>query len=620
MTSKVSYFLIAFFLSIFLVSYSNIQAQEGNIIQVKSEPIELYADKMYIPCEDPANPACEAYPENTAHPDPANPDHELLIANEELPANTDFYIVGCINSGTGIHCTTGVEQLDEMLNSLPGGDTMIPDPSYQFKSLTNPVKTDENGNLSVIVRSFSPQVTSHIFNAYYIVDQDLLPTTIAIQPSGAPEQSLHLQSFEQVTPQASSVGTRIPRRRQRPRGQRFVDWDPKGRTFDIKSLEPITEVEVSLLNNFKDLFVYKSIINPQIVQANGEFNFWVPNGIYYLQFAKLPETHSWPIAMDQVHPNYSLAYFCDPEVKDNENMPVPLYYDQFSIIEFNKLVHCDVPLDPGTNPPIKTPVRTIDYGLVKNSLDGSFTFSGKVSHPFTKVQLMAQSTERIVQEIEADKLGFWRTTLLPGSYPLTTEGIPDKIMIRYIKKDLTATQIYEPVGGLTLDPILNYIEGYAYDSNGQILSNARVGIKQKGSDKIIYLTVADDQGYFKIGSQYLPSLPYDLVFSLDKTNVIVTSSQFLTSNQSYFQTKDLNLVLDNNNSVPLTTVAISSFKAIKSGESLDGNSSIPTEEIKTKKSGSSANLVIILLLILIATGLVIFKLKKNRNITTETSL
>ncbi|OGK64726.1 hypothetical protein A2313_01875 [Candidatus Roizmanbacteria bacterium RIFOXYB2_FULL_41_10] len=621
MLKKLGVVFVVVIFGLFLLETGQGQAQEAEIIQVKSEAIELFADTMYIPCEDPLNPICEPYPENTAHPDPANPDHELKIANEEFEPNTEVYIAGCINTGSGIHCTTGDEQLDEKLNNIPGGDMMTPDPSYQFKALTNPVRTDESGNLEVIVRSFSPQVTSHIFNAYYVTDQDVSPTTITVDPSVSPEESLHLQSFERTTTTPTPATIRRPRR-NRPKGQRFIDWDPKGRTFDIRSLEPITGVEVTLLDNFKNLFSYKKIINPQIVQANGEFNFWVPNGIYYLQFAKLPETHTWPVTMDKVHPNYSLAYYCDPEVKDSENLPVSLYYNQFSIIEFNKLVHCDVPLDPGNNTPIRTPVKIIDFGLNRNTADGSLTYSGKVSHPFTKVQLMAQSTERIVQEVEADKLGFWRTTLLTGLYPLTAKGVPDKIVLRYIKKDLTASQVFEPIGGITFEPLLNYIEGYAYDPEGKIIPEARVGIKQENSDKVIYLATADKGGYFKIGSQYLPSLPYDLVFSNPKnnTNEIVASSQFLAGNQEYLQSKQLNLISADNRAVPLATVAVSSFKALRTGQNQNLNSSGEPIDEQSEETSSifSPALLITLFLVVVAGGLLIYTFAKNKKTSSTT--
>lgn len=586
-------------------------AQESNKIKVKSEPIELDITAIYIPCENPADPICQPYPDNVTHPDPANVDHELYLENEGFPPNTEVYITGCINTNSGIHCTTGDEGLDTMLNSLPGGDTMIPDLSYQFKALHNPVRTDQNGNLSIIVRSFTPQVTSHTFNAYLVYDQDNIPTSIAVGPSVTPDSAIHLQTFANLTPTRTPIVVR-PRIVQR----RNHEQDPKGRLFDIKSLEPVTGIEVTLLDNFRNLFNYKNLVNPQLVQTNGEFNFWVPNGIYYLQFAKLPETHTWPIEIKDVHSNYALAYYCDPDVKDSQNQPVPLYYNQFSIIEFNKLVHCDVPIDPGTNAPWRSSVRTLDYGLNRNPLNGSFTFSGKVTHPFTKIQLVGQSMEKVVQETEADKFGFWRTTVAAINYPLTPKGVPDNIILRYLKKDLTTNQFQEPIGGLTMEPLLSYVEGYAYDRAGNIIPNAKVGVKQKNSDKVVYLTTGDNHGYFRIGTQYLPSLPYDLIFSNgeDSLKAVLTSSQFLEANAQYLQDKQLNLVNTQNKEVPLTTSSVSSFKALKSTSPIGKKVQSDDNQAGQQTQSFIPLILISTLLILSGVGAYFLILKKRTNL------
>jgi len=619
MFKKTVVVLVCLILGFLLFNTAVSKAQEGELTKVKSEAIELDMTSFFIPCEDPDDPDCVAYPDNTAHPVPGSLDHEIELNNIGFPPSTDVYIVGCINTPNGTACTTGEKKLDKMLNDLPGGDMMSQDPTHEFKALTNPAKTDVSGNLKVIVRSYTPQVTHHSFNAYLVTEQDLQPTSIGIGPSVTPEESLHLQTFTHTTPAPSPVQV-SPRKVHR----RFKDLDPKGRTFDIVSLEPIAGVETTLLDSYRNLFKYKKIINPQLVQENGEFNFWVPNGIYYLQFAKLPETHNWPVEMDKVHENYSLAYYCDPDVKDSENMTVPLYYEQFSIIEFNKLVHCDVPLDPGNNPPIRTPVKTLNYGLEKNKIEEEYNFTGKVTHPLTKIQLVGQNTQKIVKETEADKLGFWQTTLSADSYPLDEKGLPDKIVLRYIKKDLTAKNTFEPVGGMVFEPLLSYVEGYAYDENNNIIANAKVGIKQKNNDNVVYLTKANSKGYFKIGSQYLPSYPYDLIFTPeegDSSSELVSSSQFLARNKEYLTTKKLNLVATENKDVPLAISTTASFTGLKNKNLASSSDSIakPTDEVlepKKQQAGMATGLVLILIVMVAISGLLIYFFKRK----TPTSL
>lgn len=615
MFKKLAFGALLLLICFIALNIQNTYGQE-NLVKVKSEAIELSVDNIYIPCEDPSNAICTPYPEKQTHPDPANPDHELGLTSSGLPPDTLIYIAGCINTTTGVRCTTGLSELDTLLNSMVGGDSMNPDPSHHFKVLNNPVKTDANGDLTVIVRSFTQQITTHFFNGYLIESQNLGPTTTANQPSVVPEEAIHLQNFTKSTPVPKPI-------RVRPKKpiNKFTDQDPKGRLFDIKSLEPVSGVEASLLNSFKNLFSYKSIINPQIVQANGEFNFWVPNGIYYLSFGKIPPTHSWPIEMTNVHPNYSLAYYCDNEVKNDENGSVPLYYDQFSIIEYNKLVHCDVPLDPGTNAPIRSMVKTIDYGLSKSTSDNSLNYTGKVTHPFTKVQLVGETSSRVVAEIEADKLGYWKISLPQAIYPLTTDGLPDKVLLKYTKKDLTGKQIFKPVEGISFEPILSYIEGYSYDKNNQILSNAKVGVKQKNSDNVVFLSKSDKNGYFRIGSQYLPSFPYDLVFSGNSAdNIVVSTSEFVNSNKDFLVTEKLNLVNTQNRDINLTTASTSSFRNLKTGQDQFPADEVVKNKPEDKQTKSSLSLFFGLILILIVGGLVVFKLVKAKNSSPPVSL
>jgi len=584
------------------------EAQTPNLLKVKSAPVALNIDASYIPCEDPSDPLCVAFPAGIEHPNASKKDHEMLLSSGGLLPNTEMYITGCINTASGTKCTTGSSKLDILLNSSPGGDTMVKDPGYEFEALTNPAMTDANGELKVIVRSFTSQVTSHIFNAYYFEDQAFGPTIFEYGPSANPEQALHLQTFREVVP------TKVPKPKPRVVIRRFQDQDPKGRTFDTQSLEPVMGIKVALLDNFKNLFQYKTIVNPQVVKANGEFNFWVANGIYYLSFSNIPPTHTWPVKMEEVNPNYSLAYYCDPDVKNSESNPVPLYYDQFSIIEYNKLVHCDVPLNPGTNTPYRSEVTTLDYGLNKSNGDGQLNYSGRVSHPFTKIIFRGLASKKTIQEIEADKFGFWKLSLPAGSYPLTSDGLPDQMEVWYQKRDLTNRQLqFSAVKGVIFEPLLRYLEGYAYDSNHQIMPYAKVGLKQENSEQVMFLTTADKDGLFRIGSQYIPSFPYDLVFTNPQgSTTLIKTSTFAGENKTYLQQKQLNLISEERENVPLTISSIVSFRNLKANTDYS-NAKLPETKTETKKDGSSVFILFLTILILAVAGVLIASKFRKKN-------
>jgi len=404
---------------------------------------------------------------------------------------------------------------------------------------------------------------------------------------------------------------------RRPKRKRMLELDPKGRTFDAQSLEPVLEIEVVLLDNFKNLFDYSSLVNPQIVKRNGEFNFWVPNGIYYLDILQKPASHSWPMDIEDVHPNYTKAYYCDPEVRNKEDQPVSLYYDQYTIIEYNKLVHCDVPLDPGHNQPFRSKVATIDFSVSRVPSTADFEYSGRTSHPLTIVQLTAESTGVVVSSASANKLGYWVAKIVGTQYPTKTNGSPDRIEIVYLKTDLTGgSNEIESSSGPVFDPILRYLEGYAYDHAGQVISHAKVGVKQKNADRIVYITTADKNGFFRIGSQYLPSFPYVLVFTYpDKPEeILVSTSSFTDLNNDYLKKKNLNLITEEKTNIPLDKKTFASLQKSSGPLGQVADEAItPAEDKQTSGAGQSSFLIIIIFLLVLAAGLVIvFQLIKSK--------
>jgi hypothetical protein len=381
------------------------------------------------------------------------------------------------------------------------------------------------------------------------------------------------------------------------------NWnDPKGRFFDIRSLEPIPEGEVTLLDKEKKLFNFINLINPQPVKINGEFNFWVPNGIYHLYPNKLPKGYRWPVRMGDVDKNYQKAYYCDPEVKDINNQPVSLYFDQFRIYEYDKLVHCDIPLDPGTNQPYSYDVKTVTYSSFRNADNTRVTYIAGVTHPLTIVYLKETENNKTITTISADKLGRWTFTSEIKNNLLNSNGLPVKLNVFYKKVDLTNKKVYEPVkADVQFDPILSYIEGYAYDENNQIVPNARVGYKQQGTDKIVYVTKTDSQGYFKIPTVYLPTFSYKLVFlaSNKQKPVIQSINEFISKNSDYLKKNKINL-LKNDPSRILPEKVISNEKSTfdKFGQK-NNDKELGQTLVNQRKNVSIFQLVIIFVIIFI---------------------
>ena len=101
-----------------------------------------------------------------------------------------------------------------------------------------------------------------------------------------------------------------------------------------------------------------------------------------------------------------------------------------------------------------------------------------------------------------------------------------------------------PTGGQAFDPILTYLEGYAYDQSGKAIPKAKVQVKLTMNQKLFYQTVADDSGFFTVYKNNLPPLAYYLEF-VDPTTFKTTkqtTSQFVESNQSYLDQEETNLM------------------------------------------------------------------------------
>jgi len=101
---------------------------------------------------------------------------------------------------------------------------------------------------------------------------------------------------------------------------------------------------------------------------------------------------------------------------------------------------------------------------------------------------------------------------------------------------------------LQLEPIPSSLSGYAYDASGKVIANADVSIYTKSPYKLYCQTKADSKGYFRIGTNCLPPVPYTIVYSFSGGNQVkISTTQFINQNSNYLATNkvNLNIVVDN---------------------------------------------------------------------------
>src|SRR3989338_1695352 len=403
-----------------------------------------------------------------------------------------------------------------------------------------------------------------------------------------------------------------------------IRWDPYGRVFDSRSLEPIPEVKVKLLDESKKLFSGFDfpLPNPQTTEADGMFNFPVPPGTYYLAIATKPSTHEFT-SNPNLHKNYKKAYSDiykpDEPIDEAEGKPE----------------HRDIPLDPGTNLPLHFPIEMITYDVVK--LGQSTKYEGIVSHPLSKVSLIGKKSKKVYATVDANAQGEWEIILSDSQTPQDEKLVitPKKVDITKLSLENSILQklasllqfeantlvssVYaqetspaEAEGQeISVDPILPYIEGYAYDVNGKIIPNAQIKVRVDWSGQVYFETKADGTGFFGIEPKYLPIFAYNLEF-ISPTNsqsTTMTTSGFVEKNQQYLQENKINLMA-------VTKDGKSLYPTVPPPTGSENISPTGVPSTNAAQSGNAVLIVVILVLLVVTVGIVIMYMMKKKDMSS----
>ncbi len=397
-----------------------------------------------------------------------------------------------------------------------------------------------------------------------------------------------------------------------------ITWDPYGIVFDSQSLEPIDGAKVILtrerangqftLVNGADT---PSILNPFVTTDGGTFSFFVPDGIYRMQVSKSGFTF----------PNLS--------AKLNANA-LNIYSDIYrgeDIIQKGKVEHRDVPLDSLATP-YHSPIKIISYFPLLDKGTNTYYVQGKVSHPLANLQLYGRMPDasapagfvktRVLTSTRANKLGQFNL-----SYDLSQLSPTEMIgNLEATKSDLSQTSSAVNVQGastqtdvatLALEPIPNYLEGYAYDSNHNALPKATVGVYLTYSNKPAYQTTADENGYYKISSEYLPPMAYDIKYTTATgLSYTIAPSKFIAENADFIKSQQTDLYQFKNKNGQLFS-ATSQQKYANNGITPQPETTRPPTEESTSSQGMLEVVVaLIVALVLIGTSVVIYIMRKKR--------
>ncbi|MFH0979472.1 MAG: carboxypeptidase-like regulatory domain-containing protein [Candidatus Roizmanbacteria bacterium] len=458
-------------------------------------------------------------------------------------ANSKTYVFECLSNSA---CTSGNSTVDQEVFGKNNLQEMQNAYGYGFKGSTlnsNPTMSDSFGQIPPFDwQSFSVAHERRFLALNYF---NPIPQT---GTGEAATQQIGTFSFEEVINKSNCVSVR---------------WDPYGRIFDSSTLDPVSGASVTLLKKREnDLFTKLepgellggNLENPQTTEEDGGFSFIVPDGTYKLSVAQ--GKYTFPVQLTNIQSNYSRIYS-------------DIYPGQIGeeIIQAGIIQHRDIPLKPKSTS-LSNEAKLMEHFLDLDKASLMIYVRGRISHPFARIKAYSLKPDPILKEnaryrllteepIVADKFGNFTLKIDQSGFE-PDESFGD---ITVEKVDLTkAANLVEKIkrwffslidnvnAQVTLastfrfDPIPNYLEGYAYDSKGEVIPNATVAVILNFSNKPSHQVKADENGYFKIGSEFLPSMPYRVSYAAPSGQVTSTStSKFIVQNQGLIEDSHINI-------------------------------------------------------------------------------
>ncbi len=499
-----------------------------------------------VRCDEAKDPVCK---------DKSSHKARLTLETPILPSTTAT-VIECFDvSGEDTFaaqvCTTGDSTIDNKLFLQDNTTILSTAIKYQFRGLSNnkdgskisqPLISDAEGKLPIM--EWEDYTPGNYLRKFYVI-YDI--------PSGKGEDVA--PTDEAKTQQQGSINFNL----NQPGDDQSciaISWDPYGRVFDNRSLEPIPLSVVELqkkresgvftkVNPTDPKDVPNAILkNPYTTSADGYFSFYVIDGTYKLELPVLLNKDISVVGnISKIHPNYSKIY--------SDIYPAGTGAE---IIQKGVVEHRDIPVEvKGTA--TNNPVRLMEGSYELGKKSGKLFITGRVSHPLTVVKTYSKKIVvgspdgvrgRLLQTVSADSLGRFSFTIDQSSFG--KDEYYGEVELQ--KVNLTTFQLDNNKKIIKVDPILNYLQGYAYGKNGKILSKAEVLINLGFSQKPYYKTTTDEKGYYKISSINLPNFPYDIKYLQPNGQTEkISTSQFIAENAKYLSENKVNLNKINNEAI-----------------------------------------------------------------------
>lgn len=616
MKNRILFFLLL--LSSFFLFPSNavaenkypIKAQEWKCLKVPKD-----ASGRPIDCSVPAAGCSKVETPNRVS------GHRVKLTQSGLTPTADVYIVGCIATEDGNEiCTTGNQEKD---NDVYGDwkdetlrtrstklESLVANFGYKFEGLfkNGITEIDLSKALEPVLtglispnwyewQDYTPRMQKRKWLTFQWIDP---PPPAPVGQGGGQKLGTFDFSFNSVVVDCASIA-----------------WDPYGRLFDASTLEPIGNTQITLQINKGGIFsamtpadlLGGNLINPQQVYEDGAFSFIVPDGDY-----KLLPILSYVTDLAKIDPNYKKAY---SEIYAGEVIQQRGAIQQRDIAIVTQ----------NTN----TVPKAISF-FYNVTPYGTIILDGTVSHPLTKINVKtakisalrptSKIPHRTIQTFQTDKMGEFKFSVDQNKFEKTGSYTEIIAGIELVKVDLrTAEESSASSQTVALEPIPQYLEGYAYNAAGTILPNTTVGVYISSGVSPYTEVITDENGLFKITTELLPSSMYNLRYTT-KTGItfVVKPSTFLAQNQQYYVQNRLSPYVGNYKGGILAPTGGPNEEKTSQGKAANVQSSEKQEsqkggndQVPSKQISMQAFVLIIILILLLGgvVGVVIY-IKKKR--------
>lgn len=444
---------------------------------------------------------------------------------------------------------------------------------------------------------------------------------------------------------------------------KVVAYDPLGYAYDINTGDPVPNIDIEATYSSEQNGTYLPAIEgldnnaifppgtlPIRTNSSGFYSFFGKTGWYVMNLLNIPgipnsrhlSRNEEPIIANNVSALYpkALNYYAGESFYEGpvlKTLHLPISIDsnvnpyQLSVLSLNTVAQGKfIQVDGQTSGPATITVNICEVNNgVKNCLPTPYKSlnplnGGPRPSNYFKFKLtLDQSVLSPGQEFDFIVAKYELRGSMSSQQPPIT-----RLFDYLLSKILPAVHAVSPNINFAIQPIPSYLEGYLYDKNGNVQANTKVGIYTEINQTPFAISETDSNGFFRIHTDKLPSIKYNIGFVNKETGTVeqISTTKLLAQNQEFLSSEKISLYQKLTQSTnpranvtpKFTPRPLANNNNLENG-SLQNMSPVPTQASSDNKVNPADNqinitiLIIAIVLLLTVTALIIVYLKRKKD-------